>query len=169
MEINKINELAKVLNENNLSRIEVTEGNLHIILESDNNKNNVNNTIASTSTNNNNVISSNNNITTTSQTSPISENIENNIDTNKEVSNNNDYIQKSPLVGTLYISNKPEDPALVSVGQRVSKGDPICIVESMKMFNPIEAHVDGVISEIYFENGQVVEFDQPIVAIKQEV
>lgn len=166
MEINKINELAKVLNENNLSRIEVTEGNLHIILESDNNKNNVNNTVTNTSTSTN---TNTNNVTTTSQTSPISENIENNIDTNKEVSNNNDYIQKSPLVGTLYISNKPEDPALVSVGQRVSKGDPICIVESMKMFNPIEAHVDGVISEIYFENGQVVEFDQPIVAIKQEV
>lgn len=163
MEINKINELAKVLNENNLSRIEVTEGNLHIILESDNNKNNVNNTVTNTSTSTN---TNTNNVTTTSQTSPISENI----DTNKEVSNNsNDYIQKSPLVGTLYIANKPEDPALVSVGQRVSKGDPICIVESMKMFNPIEAHVDGVISEIYFENGQVVEFDQPIVAIKQGV
>ncbi len=73
---------------------------------------------------------------------------------------------KSPFVGTFYRSSQPSSPALASVGQRVKKGDVLCIIEAMKLMNEIESEVDGVIREILVENEHPVEFDQPLFIVE---
>ncbi|HES76346.1 MAG TPA: acetyl-CoA carboxylase biotin carboxyl carrier protein [bacterium] len=72
----------------------------------------------------------------------------------------------SPMVGTFYRSASPDSKAFVEVGQSVKVGDTICIIEAMKMFNQIEADKAGVVKAILCENGQPVEFDQPLVIIE---
>jgi acetyl-CoA carboxylase biotin carboxyl carrier protein len=72
---------------------------------------------------------------------------------------------KSPMVGTFYASPAPDSPPFVSVGQSVAAGDVICIIEAMKMMNQIEADKAGTIGAILIEDGEAVEFDQPIVTI----
>ncbi|MBU2967504.1 acetyl-CoA carboxylase biotin carboxyl carrier protein [Amphritea sp. 2_MG-2023] len=71
----------------------------------------------------------------------------------------------SPMVGTFYRSPSPSSASFVEVGQTVKEGDPICIVEAMKMMNQIEADRSGVVEAIMVEDGQPVEFDQPLVII----
>ena len=72
---------------------------------------------------------------------------------------------KSPMVGTFYRSPAPEAPAFVEVGQTIKAGDVICIVEAMKMMNQIEADKSGVVEAILVEDGQPLEFDQPMIII----
>ena len=72
----------------------------------------------------------------------------------------------SPMVGTFYRSASPDSKPFVEVGQSVKEGDTICIIEAMKMFNQIEADKTGVVKAILCENGQPVEFDQPLVIIE---
>ncbi|GGK81214.1 acetyl-CoA carboxylase biotin carboxyl carrier protein [Amphritea balenae] len=79
------------------------------------------------------------------------------------VSNDNAIL--SPMVGTFYRSPSPSSPSFIEVGQTVKVGDPICIVEAMKMMNQIEADKSGVVEAILVEDGQPVEFDQPLVTI----
>ncbi|WP_372739106.1 acetyl-CoA carboxylase biotin carboxyl carrier protein [Neptunomonas sp.] len=71
----------------------------------------------------------------------------------------------SPMVGTFYRSASPSSPAFIEVGQHVKAGEVICIVEAMKMMNQIETDKSGVIEAILIEDGQPVEFDQPLVTI----
>lgn len=73
---------------------------------------------------------------------------------------------RSPMVGTFYRSASPGAKAFVEVGQRVNAGDTLCIIEAMKMFNQIEAEISGVISSILVENGDPVEYDQPLFVIE---
>ena len=75
------------------------------------------------------------------------------------------HIVKSPMVGSFYRSPSPTAAAFVEPGQKVKKGETVCIVEAMKMMNQIEADKDGTIGEILVENGQPVEFDQPLFTI----
>ena len=77
----------------------------------------------------------------------------------------NGFAVKSPMVGTFYRTPAPTSPAFVEVGQTVKVGDTICIVEAMKMMNHITAEKAGVIESILVENGQPVEFDQPLFTI----
>lgn len=73
----------------------------------------------------------------------------------------------SPMVGTFYRSPAPDADAFVDVGDTVKPGDTLCIIEAMKMLNQIGAEVAGEVIEILAENGQPVEFDQPLFVIKQ--
>ncbi|HAI46829.1 Biotin carboxyl carrier protein of acetyl-CoA carboxylase [compost metagenome] len=75
------------------------------------------------------------------------------------------HVLRAPMVGTFYASSSPDKPAFVSVGQAVKAGETLAIIEAMKMFNPIEADVSGTIVAILGENGQPVEFDQPLFVI----
>lgn len=75
------------------------------------------------------------------------------------------HVMKSPMVGSFYRSSSPGSAALVEVGMSVKKGDTLCIIEAMKLMNEIEADADGVIKAILVENGQAVEFDQPLFII----
>jgi acetyl-CoA carboxylase biotin carboxyl carrier protein len=72
---------------------------------------------------------------------------------------------KSPMVGTFYRSGSPGSPSFVEVGHAVKKGDTLCIIEAMKLMNEIESEVDGVVKAILVDNGQPVEYDQPIFVI----
>jgi acetyl-CoA carboxylase biotin carboxyl carrier protein len=74
--------------------------------------------------------------------------------------------QESPMVGTFYASPSPDSPAFVQVGDTVTKGQVLCIVEAMKLMNEIEAEVSGVVSAILVENGQPVQFGQDLFRIR---
>jgi acetyl-CoA carboxylase biotin carboxyl carrier protein len=73
---------------------------------------------------------------------------------------------RSPIVGTFYQSSSPDSPPFVAINDVVKKGDVLCIIEAMKLMNEIEAEVSGTIVEILVENGQAVEYDQPLFRIK---
>jgi len=84
------------------------------------------------------------------------------------ISNLNIHEVKAPLVGTYYSSSKPSAPPFVNVGDKVKKGDTICIIEAMKIFNEIESDVSGIVTEICVENGNPVEFDQSIIKVSMD-
>ena len=75
------------------------------------------------------------------------------------------HVIKAPMVGTFYASASPGAPAFVKVGQQVKAGDTLGVIEAMKMFNQIEAEVAGTVQAILIENGQPVEFDEPMFVI----
>ncbi len=77
------------------------------------------------------------------------------------------YAVKAPMVGTFYASSAPGSPPFVQIGDRVSAGDTLCIVEAMKMMNQIEAEVDGIVKSIRCQNGEPVEFGQVLFVIDQ--
>ena len=82
-----------------------------------------------------------------------------------EPEENLSFIQ-SPMVGTFYRSPAPGKPPFVEIGQRVKKGDTICIIEAMKMMNQVKSEFDGKIVDIKVENGQPVEFNELLVSIE---
>ncbi|MGL5252399.1 MAG: acetyl-CoA carboxylase biotin carboxyl carrier protein [Moraxella sp.] len=71
--------------------------------------------------------------------------------------------EKSPMVGVFYVAPSPNDAPFIKVGQQVQAGDTLGIIEAMKIMNPLEATQSGIIAEILVQNGDVVEFGQPIV------
>lgn len=73
---------------------------------------------------------------------------------------------RSPMVGTLYTASSPEAAPFVVVGQSVKIGDPLCMIEAMKMFNEVEADCAGVVTAILVSNGSPVEYDQPLFVIE---
>lgn len=73
---------------------------------------------------------------------------------------------KSPTVGTFYVAASPDDPPFVSVGSRVQPDTVVCIIEAMKVFNQIPAEVSGTITEVLVENGEPVEFGQPLFRVR---
>jgi acetyl-CoA carboxylase biotin carboxyl carrier protein len=75
------------------------------------------------------------------------------------------HIVKSPMVGTFYRSSAPGSPAFVEVGSVVKEGETLCIIEAMKLLNEIDADKSGTITQILVENGQPVEFGQPLFVI----
>lgn len=72
----------------------------------------------------------------------------------------------SPMVGTFYSAPNPDAAPFVKVGQKIKLGDPVCIVEAMKMFNRIEADVEGTITKVLLSDGEPVEFDQPLFEVE---
>ena len=74
-------------------------------------------------------------------------------------------VVKAPIVGTYYSSPSPDKPAFVTVGKKVKKGDVIMIIESMKIMNEIPSPCDGEVKEIMAQNGQAVEYDEPVMII----
>jgi acetyl-CoA carboxylase biotin carboxyl carrier protein len=72
----------------------------------------------------------------------------------------------SPIVGTYYQSPSPDAPSFVKVGDKVSPDTVVCIIEAMKLMNEIQAEISGEVVKIYVENGQPVEFGEPLFAIK---
>jgi acetyl-CoA carboxylase biotin carboxyl carrier protein len=76
------------------------------------------------------------------------------------------HIITSPIVGTFYRSPNPEAAAFVSTGDRISKGKVLCIIEAMKLMNEIESDVEGVIVNIYPQNGQPIEYGEKLFAVK---
>ncbi|WP_338884212.1 MULTISPECIES: acetyl-CoA carboxylase biotin carboxyl carrier protein [Xenorhabdus] len=78
----------------------------------------------------------------------------------------NGHTVRSPMVGTFYRSPSPDAKPFIEVGQHVNQGETLCIVEAMKMMNQIEADKTGVVKAILVQDGQPVEFDEPLVVIE---
>ncbi|MCK9386989.1 MAG: acetyl-CoA carboxylase biotin carboxyl carrier protein [Sulfuritalea sp.] len=75
------------------------------------------------------------------------------------------HVMKAPMVGTFYRSSGPDAAPFVEIGQAVKAGDTLCVIEAMKLMNEIEADISGVITAIQVENGQAVEYGQPMFVI----
>ena len=146
MDINRINELAKILCQNQLTKLDLTEGDSRLVLEAEG---------RAVTTVEIPVVSVDNTAEFTAESAEIVEKTE----------EKTGVEQKSPLVGTVYLAPQAGAEPFVKAGDRVKKGDVLCIVESMKMFTHIEAEYDGTIEEICVDNGQIVEFGQTLVRI----
>lgn len=83
----------------------------------------------------------------------------------EEVNNENLITIKSSIIGTFYRSSSPEKPPFVSVGDSISSGDTICIIEAMKLFNEIESEVSGKVVKILVDDATPIEFDQPLFLV----
>ena len=143
MDIRKIKKLIHMLEQSDLNEIEVSQGEESVRI----------------SKGNSNVISTNISNTDQSQASTNQDPIE----SNAEVKGN---IIKSPIVGTFYRKPSPEKPPFVNIGDTVSEGDVVCIVEAMKMMNEIKSEYSGKIISILPSDGQPVEFDQTLIIIE---
>ena len=75
---------------------------------------------------------------------------------------------KSPMIGTFYRSSSPDSPPFVSVGDKVTKGQTVCIIEAMKLFNEIESEVSGTVVKVMVENATPVEYDQVLFAVEPD-
>jgi acetyl-CoA carboxylase biotin carboxyl carrier protein len=75
------------------------------------------------------------------------------------------HVVKAPMVGTFYRSGSPGSPSFIEVGQSVKQGDTLCIIEAMKLMNEIEADASGTVKAILVENGQPVEYGQPMFVL----
>ncbi|MEM6634021.1 MAG: acetyl-CoA carboxylase biotin carboxyl carrier protein [Bacteroidota bacterium] len=102
------------------------------------------------------------------QTSPSSEAEADGKKTSKSdaAKSENAFTFRSPMIGTFYRAGGPESPPFVKVGDQVSKGQVVCIIEAMKLFNEIESEVEGKVVKILVENAQPVEYDQPLFLIE---
>lgn len=89
-------------------------------------------------------------------------------DTDKSESKPDGEVVKSPIVGTFYEASSPDSDPFVTIGDHISAGDTLCIVEAMKIMNEIEAEFSGTVQEILVEDASPVEFDQPLFVIKKD-
>jgi acetyl-CoA carboxylase biotin carboxyl carrier protein len=158
MDIRKIKKLIELLEETGISEIEIKEGEESLRLSR----------YAQTASmpNHTTYISSPVQPTQPIQTSVIANNQAEQTSTIAATPAHSGHKVRSPMVGTLYVSSSPDNPAFVSVGSTVSVGDTLCIVEAMKMFNEIEADRAGTITAILVANGEPVEYDQPLFVIE---
>ena len=85
---------------------------------------------------------------------------------NSSSSTSNENIIKSPMVGTVYLSPSPEEPAFIHIGKKLKKGDTILIIEAMKTMNQIPSSSEGTVKEILVNNESPVEFDTPLIIIE---
>lgn len=138
MDFKLIENLIKEMNKSNLTALELEENGLKIRMEKKAESNNV-------------IMEQEVKLV---QTSPQSDIIE------------GDEIL-SPMVGTFYESQSPEHPPFVKIGDKVKKGQTLCIIEAMKLMNEIESDVDGEVVNILTRNEEMVEFNQPLFLIKQ--
>ena len=165
MDLKVIAELVKMVGESKLSSLEVEEKDFRIKLEklssniiSDNSKNEKKVTKED--------YDSNVKITTNKQIAFEEELKIEQVSSNAEDVNFNTTTIKSPIVGTFYLSSSPDSEPFVAVGKKVRKGEILCIIEAMKLMNEIECENDGELVEILAENGQMVEYGQPLFKIK---
>lgn len=86
------------------------------------------------------------------------------VDGGEAVTGRGDII-KSPMVGTFYSKPSPEEPPFVIAGREVKKGDTLCLIEVMKLYTAVESAFDGTVETIFVEEGELVEFDQPLFSI----
>ncbi|WP_064792371.1 acetyl-CoA carboxylase biotin carboxyl carrier protein [Shewanella woodyi] len=154
MDIRKIKKLIELVQESGIAELEVTEGEESVRICQHRDQ-----TSASQATQQLHTVAN-------------SSQVDKDHDDTTDVDDNADFDEKntviSPMVGTFYLSPAPEAKPLCKVGQRVEQGDPICIIEAMKMMNQIEAVRSGIVSKILVESGDGVEFDQALIIIEDE-
>ncbi len=148
MDIRKVKKLIELLEESGLSEIEITEGDDKVrISKQTTSKSSVSETVVySNQMQDNNEGSSN----------------------DKQIPRNGFHEVKAPMIGTYYQAAEPGAESFVKVGDPVSQGDTLCIIEAMKMMNKIESDADGIIERVLVQNGDPVEFDEVLFLISQE-
>lgn len=155
-----IQELAKILNKSDLSKIEFTEDNVSIKLKKSKNLEHYN---YAAMPHHNQPMHSLPSQPAMAQPSGVSQSpsvvVEEDYKTAKGV-------VKSPMVGVIYVSSSPDAEAFISEGKQVKEGDTLFLIEAMKVYNPIKATRDGKVTKILVHNQQVVEFDEPLVIIE---
>ncbi len=144
MDIRKVKKLIELLQESGIAEIEIKEGEESV---------RISRAIAEPSASRPPII---HNSPVASQTSNSRE---------SQVSLSDGHIVSAPMVGTFYGAPSPDSEPFVKVGQVVSDGDPLCIIEAMKIMNPIEADRAGTITAVLVENGNPVEYEQPLFVI----
>ncbi len=148
MDLRKVKKLIELLEESGLSEIEITEGDDKVRITKSS-KEKLESTISHAS----------NETEVTTTTNPT-EDI-------KPRNNNGFHEVKAPMIGTFYQSSEPDAEAFVKVGDPISEGDTLCIIEAMKMMNKIESDVSGTIERILVQNGDPVEFDQVLFLVSK--
>ena len=150
MDIRKIKKLIELLRDTDVAEIEVSEGEESVRI---------------TRGSANQIVVQNPQVAAAgSKVAPDSNAIQQ-VEKASETSPPSGYQVKSPMVGTFYRSPSPDSPAFIEVGSNVKQGDPICIIEAMKMMNQIEADSSGQVIAILVDDGDPVEFDQTLVVI----
>ena len=140
MDIRKVKKLIELLEESNISEIEIQEGEESVRISRHPNG-------------------------TAWQPQPMPQYAQPPADAEPQGASYRGEAVNSPMVGTFYRSPAPGAKAFVEVGDTVKQGDTVCIVEAMKMMNQIEADRDGVVEAILVEDGEPVEFDQPMIVL----
>ena len=148
MDIRKVKKLIELLEESGLSEIEITEGDdkVRISKQTTSKSNAIETVVYSNQMQDNNQGSSNDN----------------------QIPRNGFHEVKAPMIGTYYQAAEPGAESFVKVGDPVSQGDTLCIIEAMKMMNKIESDADGIIERVLVQNGDPVEFDEVLFLISQE-
>ena len=106
------------------------------------------------------------NISTSNKPVQENQNISSNVASNNKIDNNESFLSiDSPMVGIIYLTPKPSSPPFAKKGQKIKKGDTICLIEAMKTFNEIKSDKDCTIKSILVKNGEAVEYGQPLYEI----
>ena len=149
MDLRKVKKLIELLEESGLSEIEITEGEDKVRITKGGKPSPQVKAIETTQE---------------SETLPTSEPVDAHAQTK---SNNGFHEVKAPMIGTFYQSPDPDSEAFVKVGDPVSEGDTLCIIEAMKMMNKIESDISGTIERVLVQNGDPVEFDQVLFLVSK--
>ncbi len=148
MDFKAIHSLIKEMNQSNLTFLEIEEDGIHIKMQKEN--------LVKT------------NIPTTVETIPILNQKNETPKVNSNDTEDKNYKEvTSPIVGTFYSAAAPDKPPLVKVGDKVTKGQTLCIIEAMKLMNEIESEYDGEIAEILVKNEEAVQYGQLLFRIKE--
>lgn len=159
METNEIKELIELLKDTDYRYVEIKHEGSQLILSKE---------AISAVTNGSTIVVdelNKNDLLQKTEAQPV-KSLEVKIDAKLEETKEDYYVVKSPMVGTFYAASSPENPPYVKKGDKVKKGDTLCIIEAMKLMNEIESDVEGEIIEILVCNEAVVEYNQPLFKIK---
>ena len=149
MDLRKVKKLIELLEESGLSEIEITEGDDKVRITKSGKQ-----------------VPQTNIVETIHESETLTPN--ENIHEHAKLKNNSEFQEvKSPMIGTYYQSPEPDAEAFVKVGDPISDGDTLCIIEAMKMMNKIESDVSGTIERIMVQNGDPVEFDQVLFLVSK--
>ena len=149
MDLRKVKKLIELLEESGLSEIEITEGDDKVRITKGSKQ-----------------VPQTNIVETIEESETLTPN--ENIDEHAKSKSNAEFHEvKAPMIGTYYQSSEPDAEAFVKVGDPISDGDTLCIIEAMKMMNKIESDVSGTIERIMVQNGDPVEFDQVLFLVSK--
>ena len=156
MNIKEIKNLIKFVSLSNISEVKLKLREFKITIKTDNKK---------SSTRVNSSILSKDELLNISDENSIHQNQEESVVLDDKKSNEKHTTIKSPIIGTFYRKPSPEKDVFVDIGSQIKKGDTLCVIEAMKLFNEIESDVDGKIVKILVDDSSPVEFDQPLFLV----
>jgi acetyl-CoA carboxylase biotin carboxyl carrier protein len=147
MDIPLIKKLIHLLNDNNLGELKVEEGDMKITIRHRDYQRSAG-------------------VVTSPTATPANMPVEKTEKKNEESSAGNYATVKAPMIGTFYRSSSPDKDPFVKVGDKIKKGDVLCVIEAMKLFNEIQSEVSGKVVKVMADNAQAVEYDQPLFLVE---